>query len=254
MRFATTRYMRLVAVAVLAVVLALSSTVSVYAARESVQVTRLVNPVTIDGKWTTPEEWSDTNRVSTYLLQGPQSTAYVRLKHDADNLYILADFVSDTTQAIAQTKGDPPEDGLNMGIDKDVNDTNVKCCDLYVHLYWTNGKSAPEPIDPAWLQGTISYDATNDPDSKTSHAIYELAIPMGTFEKNSAFRISVWDPARVVNVQWPKYQGSWSMQYFGDLAFSEVVVPELPLPAIVLLLSLVLTYLTVRRRSHDVRA
>jgi hypothetical protein len=239
----------IVAVAVLTVVLALSSAQNAYAARESVQVTKLANPVTIDGKWTTPSEWSDTNRVSMYLLQGPQSTAYVRLKHDADYLYILADFISDTTQAIGQTKGDPPEDGLNMGIDKDVNDTNVKCCDLYVHLYWTNGKSAPEPIDPAWLQGTISYDARNDPDSKSSHAIYELAIPMGTFEKNSAFRISVWDAAMGVNMQWPQYKGSWSMEYFGDLMFSDVVVPELPSPALFLLLSLVVTYAIVRRRK-----
>lgn len=238
----------------LAMMLVSVSLVPVFAARESVQVTRLVNPVTIDGKWTTPDEWSDTYRVPMYLLQGPQSTAYMRLKHDADYLYILADFISDTTKATAQTIGDPAEDGLNMGIDKDVNDTNVKCCDLYVHLYWANGKTSPETISPPWLQGTISYDATNDSDSKTSHAIYELAIPMGTFENNSALRISVWDPARGVNMQWPQYKGSWSMAYFGDLVFSDIIVPELPLGTIVLLASLVFaTALVPRRRLPSKR-
>jgi hypothetical protein len=241
--------MKLVAIAVLAVVLTLSSAPNTYAVRESVQVTKLVNPVTIDGKWTTPEEWSDTNRVSMYLLQGPQSTGYVRFKHDADSVYILVDFISDTSPATTQTTGNPALDGLNIGIDKNVNDANTKCCDVYVTLNWNNGKSAPESVEPPWIQGTISYDATNDSDSKTPHAIYELAVPMPTFEMNSAVRISVWDATRGVNMHWPKYEGSWSMAYFGDLLFSEVVVPEIPLPALVLLLSIVVTCTIAKRRK-----
>ena len=82
-----------------------------------------------------------------------------------------------------------------MGIDKDVNDTKTSP-DVTIQLSWNNGKSSPEAVESTMGQGTISNDATNDPDSKTPHAIYELAIPMGTFEKNSAVRISVWDPER----------------------------------------------------------
>jgi hypothetical protein len=240
----------------LAVVLVSVSLVPVFAARESVQVTRLANAVTVDGKWTTPDEWSDTNRVSMYVIQGPQSTGYLRLKHDADYLYLLVDFISDTTPASKQTQtgGQSDYDSFNAGIDQNVNDTNTKCCDVYVTLNWNNGKSAPESVEPAWIQGTMSYNATNDPDSKTSHAIYEFAIPMGTFENNSAIRASVWDRSRAVNMHWPKWQGSWSMTYFGDLVFSDIVVPELPLGTIVLLASLVFaTALVPRRRLPSKR-
>ena len=153
------RSMKLVAVAVLAVVLTLSSAPNTYAVRESGRVTRLANAVTIDGRWTTSEEWSDTSRVSMYLVQGSQGTAYVRFKHDADFLYILVDPISDTTEARLQTDGQPAADQLNMGIDKDVNDTKTSP-DVIIQLSWNNGKSSPEAASPPWIEGTISYDAT----------------------------------------------------------------------------------------------
>ena len=227
--------------------------VPAFAARESVQVTRLANPVTIDGKWTTTDEWSDTNRVSMYLVQGPASTGYVRLKHDADFLYLLADFVSDTTMASAQ-KGQTGShyDHFAVGIYTNVNDTNTKCCDHGVDLAWYNGKSAPDPVQPTWVQSAMSYDGTNDPDSSKSHAIYEIAIPMGTFENSSALGISVWDWSRVVNMHWPQWQGSgnsWDMRYFGDLVFSQVVVPEFPLDATALLTVVVLATVLITKRE-----
>lgn len=246
--------MRLLLIAALALMLALSLASNVYAARESVQVTRLANAVTIDGKWTTSDEWSDTYRVSMHLVQGSKGTGYVRFKHDTDFVYILVDLISDTTEARLQTSGNPAADALNMGIDLNVNDTKTSS-DLTIQLSWNNGKSGPEAVSPPWVQGTISLDATNDPDSKTPHAIYELAIPMGTFEMNSAVRISVWDPGTKggLNMHWPRFQGSWDTKYYGDLVFSEVVVPELPLPALVLLLSLIVTCTIAKRRKGSAR-
>ena len=78
--------------------------VSVSLARDSLVVPRLVNPVTIDGKWTTPDEWSDTQRVSMYVAEGPESTGFLRIKNDDQYLYLLVDFVSDTTPAIRQPR------------------------------------------------------------------------------------------------------------------------------------------------------
>jgi hypothetical protein len=223
----------------------------VFAATESVQVTKLANPVTVDGKWTTPNEWSDTHRVSMYVVQGPTSTGYVRLKHDSNFLYLLVDFISDTTPAGKQTSSSGSHyDDLNIGIDKNVNDTNTECCDLSVNLTWENKKTAPNPVDPPWVQGSMSYNATNDPDSGTSHAIYEIAVPMPTFEMNSAIRISVWDQSRSVNMHWPNYQGSWSMKYFGGLVFSDIVVPEFSINvAAVLLVATVTVSLLLRKRT-----
>jgi hypothetical protein len=225
-------------------------------ARESVQVTRLANAVTVDGKWTTGNEWSDTNRVSMYIIQGNQSIGYVRLKHDNNFLYTLVDFISDITPASTQPKGKEYFDGLYIGIDQNIIANNTQCCDVSVSLRWNNGRNAPEQISPWWTNGTMSYDATNDPDSKTSHAIYELAIPMRTFEKSSAMRISVFDFTRGVNMHWPNYEGSnpsdaWNMANFGDLLFSEIVVPEMPSGAFVILASALFTTLVVIRRRRQ---
>jgi hypothetical protein len=248
---------KFVSLGVLAIVLTLSSP-NVYAARESVQVTKLANPVTIDGRWTNPDEWSDTNRVSMYLLQGPQSTGYIRLKHDPDFLYLLVDFVSDTTKANDQTLGTGDTfDGLNVGIDY-VNLLKTNCCDVYVQLKWSNGMSVPAQTTPSWVESAISYDATNDPDSATAHAIYEVAFPKESIAPSNvaiAARISVWDWSRGVNMHWPQWQGptgvsGWDTKYFGELTFSEVTVPELPLPALVLVLSLAVTYAVVTRRAY----
>jgi len=201
--------------------------VSAPLARESLAVPRLVNPVTIDGKWTTPEEWSDGQRVSMYVAEGPESTGFLRIKNDDQYLYLLIDFVSDTTPAIRQPRGQPAHwsyDGVSVGIDKHANEQkSTDEADLEIGLMWWSGYDAPEPVTPAdaWIEGVMSYDATNDPDSQTSHALYELAIPMQMFENPSAIRASVWDISRGVNMHWPAYEGSWSARQFGDLIFSQ---------------------------------
>lgn len=198
--------------------------------RESLQVTKLVNPVTLDGKWSSPTEWSDTNRISLYLVQGPESTGYLRVKHDTDKLYLMVDFISGITPANAQTSSSGSAyDSTNFGIDQNINDTKTTQ-DVTVLLKWENGKSAPDAVSPPWVSGAMSYNGTNDPDAPRSaiHAVFEFAVPMGTFENPSAIRVSVWDQSRGVNMHWPSWQGSWSTTYFGELVFSEVTVPEFP--------------------------
>ena len=109
----------------------------------------------------------------------------------------------------------------------------------------------------------MSYDATNDPDSQTSHAIYELAIPMQTFASPSAIRVSVWDVSRGADMHWPAYEGSWSTKYFGDLVFPKqqetmthedgiraTQIEPVVLLAIAVVVSLVLVPLYLRRRRR----
>jgi len=231
--------------------LASSLSTSVFAAKESAIVTKLTNPVSVDGKWTTSDEWSDTNRVSMYLVQGPDSVGYLRFKYDAEYLYLLVDFVSDTTMATTQTTGNPAADHLAIGIDQDVNDTNTTR-DVLIQLQWMNGKDTPAPASPPWVKGAISYDATNDSDSQTPHAIFELTIPMSAFIKNSAIRVSVWDPSRAVNMHWPAIQDrtrAWSTEYFADLIFSDVVVSKFTFGPATTLASTVLAPLVLTRRK-----
>ena len=103
--------------------------VPVSLARDSLAVPRLMNLVTIDGKWTTPDEWSDTQRVSMLVAEGPESTGFLRVKNDDQYLYMLLDLVSDTTPAIRQTRGLPGHwsyDGISVGIDEHANEQKPK--------------------------------------------------------------------------------------------------------------------------------
>jgi len=268
---------------VLLVLILSSVLVSVSVARDSLAVSKLVNPVTIDGKWTTPDEWLDTQRVSMYVAEGPQSTGYLRIKSDDQYVYLLVDFISDTTPAIRQSRGEPVHwsfDGVSVGIDEHANEQKPKpvgerddfaeCVSgsrcVLIELKWLSGYSAPQPVTPsdAGIDGAVSYDATSNPDSQTSHATYELAMPMQIFTSPSAIRVSVWDPSRNVNMHWPAYEGSWSTKYFGNLVFSkqqESMTHEegtratpiepvmlLAIAAVLVVLVLVLLYFTRRHR------
>jgi hypothetical protein len=270
---------------VLLALISSSVLVSVSVARDSLAVSRLVNPVTMDGKWTTPDEWSDAQRVSMYVAEGPESTGYLRIKSDDQYVYLLVDFISDTTPAIRQSRGEPVHwsfDGVSVGIDEHANEQKPKpvgdrddfaeCVSgsrcVLIELKWLSGYDAPQAVTPsgASIDGAMSYDATNDPDSQTSHATYELAIPMQMFTSPSAIRVSVWDVSRGVTMHWPTYVGSWSTKYFGDLVFSkqqESMTHEegtratpmepvmlLAIPAAVVVLVLVLLYF---RRRHRVQ-
>jgi hypothetical protein len=258
--------------------------VSVSLARDSLAVPRLVNPVTMDGKWTTLDEWSDAQRLSMHVAEGPESTGFLRIKNDDQYLYLLVDFISDTTPAVGQTRGEPVHwcyDGVSVGIDEHANEQKPKplgdrddfaeCVSgstcLLIEVRWLSGYDAPQAVTPSdvSIDGAMSYDATNDPDSQTSHAIYELAIPTQTFVSPSAIRVSVWDVSRGVNMHWPTYEGSWSTKYFGDLVFPKQQgtmtheegtratpmepVVLLAIAVVVVLLVLVLLYF---RRRHRV--
>jgi hypothetical protein len=205
-----------------------------------------------------------------HVTEGPESTAYLRIKNDDQYLYLLVDFVSDTTPAIRQLRGQPSHwsyDGVSIAIDKHANEQKpTDEADLVIVLMWWSGYDAPEPVAPsdAWIEGAMSYDATNDPDSQTSHAIYELAIPMQMFENPSAIRISVWDISKEANMHWPTYGGSWSPKYFGDLIFSQQpeattheesagatpMEPVILLAIAVLVVVVVLALLYLRRRRR----
>ena len=219
-----------------------------------------------------------------YVAEGPESIGYLRIKSDDQYLYLLVDFISDTTPAIGQSRGEPVHwsfDGVSVGIDEHANEQKPKpvgdrddfaeCVSgsrcVLIELKWLSGYSAPQPVTPsdAGIDGVMSYDATSDPDSQTSHAIYEFAVPMQMFTSPSAIRVSVWDPSRGVNMHWPTYEGSWSTKYFGDLVFpkqQETTAREegnmatpiepiilLVIAVVVALLALVLLYF---RRLHRV--
>jgi hypothetical protein len=100
---------------VLAVVLLLTLSSLTYAKAEtsnSATCYMLETPVTLDGKWTSADEWNDA--VSLPMKFNPNfknygytenGTAYCMVKHDQEKLYVLVDAVSSTSASGARAKG-----------------------------------------------------------------------------------------------------------------------------------------------------
>lgn len=54
------------------------------------------NPVTVDGKWTTADEWTDANERVLVPSKGATGKAMFRAKHDSNYVYVLFEFLTDT--------------------------------------------------------------------------------------------------------------------------------------------------------------
>lgn len=76
-------------------------------------------PVTIDGRWTTPDEWSDASLtvIPVYRDSALNGTGCLYAKHNATDFFFLVDFVS-ATQLI------PSSDYASITIDSLHNDGN----------------------------------------------------------------------------------------------------------------------------------
>jgi hypothetical protein len=193
----------------------------------------LVNPVTIDGKWTNPQEWSDASqtpqRIGYFAGNGSRVAVDVRilLKHDDRNLYALVDFLSDPSVSPGLSNPDSAWfylDTLGNGGDKEQKD------DLAAWINWRSAtKAAVELLDyqdkgvslPEGMQGASSADASNDPFSSSPHMIYEISIPRSLFNGPS-------DPAMLVHVQdhTPVDPKTWKPTIMSDFPFGSSRMPS----------------------------
>jgi hypothetical protein len=96
----------------------------------------LQNPVTIDGKWTSPKEWTD-------ALQVDCGWGWIAVKDDSSFLYVLVDFVKDTSTG----NGDW---GFVSWDQKNDGGTKPRSDDYRLVLQYTNTTSFQSMI----LQGT----------------------------------------------------------------------------------------------------
>ena len=146
-----------------------------------------VNPVIIDGMWTTEDEWSD---AAEFLEDG----AIFAIKDDAEFLYVLMDFVEDKKME----SGDLGGINLDLYNDKEdkpqPDDFSLSLIHSYPEgtkrwIFQGNGthwiviwKEDMDIADPLGIMSASTNVTDNNPYSKSPHVIYEFAIPRFIFE------------------------------------------------------------------------
>ncbi|MCX6659188.1 MAG: hypothetical protein NTX81_02230, partial [Candidatus Bathyarchaeota archaeon] len=154
----------------------------------------LKNPVTFDGKWTNPEEWSDVPEIKlehykTFAAFYPNTgIVYLRIKHDDSNLYF---FMDDTTNT--DPKGVPGQGWSFTGIFLDPNNHKsnlIKEDDSMQAVSWVGGtpqfSTLKGPSDVWKLENakhspvTVKYTMGTTEKSSIPHVVSEGVIPIGS--------------------------------------------------------------------------
>jgi ketosteroid isomerase-like protein len=199
---------------------------------------KLTQPVTLDGKWTTPEEWSDAVVVPmeyspTAALEFPNNgTAYLLVKHDTHYLYIMVDYISDTTPGSAAMPNTWWE-GAYVYFDPMKNRGSEPQQDDYVYELAVSGGQEWHARVPVknnaydWKASiempsasAFSSDVTNDPHSKNKHVIYEFKIPLPK-ETEVGFFAAAIDTGSKSYMTWPGKVRDWTLDGWSTLKLSE---------------------------------
>jgi hypothetical protein len=141
-----------------------------------------VNEVTIDGKWTTSNEWEDAIEFPIKFGFTHYIFGYFLIKDTEEFLYVMIDYTPDVTL----------EDGdsgrIRLDIDND-GSNSPKTDDYIISIEWNendtgisvqqgNGSEWIMPTNiPEGIKGASTNNGENNPYSRNQHLIYEFAIP-----------------------------------------------------------------------------
>lgn len=174
-------------------------------AKENMLSPKSENTLVIDGKWTTADEWSDALEGKLKFTEG-SGEAYIRLKHDAESLYVLIDYVSlkepkeeDTAIIMIDTTSDggdilQKDDlilmsplgpvGLGYGHGPYITTENA-----WMAIAWGTGFKTLDDFtyedweeEPEGFSAASATDAENNPYSTEDHVIWEFGIPKSEFK------------------------------------------------------------------------
>jgi len=194
----------------------------------------LTDPVDVDGKWTNPQEWSDASE-SLMVAQLGNGTAYVRTKHDADYLYVLVDYVSDTVLGAGDyctIRFDAKGDGGNAPREDDYSFV-LEWLTAASSSFWMRQGTGVSwggltgPVGGATVKSDCKPSA--DPYFAAAHMVYEFKIPLAIFASsmNSAICVDVQDryPSGITML-WPTTYNTERPSTWGKLTISAVPIPE----------------------------
>lgn len=239
-----------------------------------IQVPFSSNIPIIDGQWSTSTEWMDTSE--TKLENEFNQTAYLRIKHNMTQIFVLIDFVTDHSSSTYDQGGicfDTSNNGGDLPQDDDylfgiLAGQSPKQVDMY------KGTASGEKPADAWVRiflpeviGRASFSSLNDPyEGSRNHRIYEFCIPCKYLDvaSNYGFYAFVCDWHNDTLLEWPKDSGGiWergpvgaytippSPQNWGDI--NGDFVPEFPtfLVPLLFMLATLLTTIVYRRRIRN---
>jgi len=240
--------------------LSLSNPITYAAESIDIHVPLATVPITVDGKWTTADEWTDGQEMHS-------SGALWRIKHDADYLGAIGHFVQFDSKSTSQRSLDaawvyldtrkdggstPKEDDYAFGI---VFPTSSQSS---LQMLRGNGTGWTE-IQPAHSAAS-SLDTINSPYKKRGpYAIYELKIPknlMGPDTTSVNARFSMHDGSTDT---WTVLPGGSSRdnpsQWIANLLLLSTPIPEFHELTLPLVLALGLPMLALRKfRANRARA
>jgi len=154
--------------------------------RNTITSDKLVNEVTIDGRWTNQDEWKEASRHRLFFLGTGEGD--LRVKDDENFLYVLIDYFTD----LQREKGDFA--GIILDTRHDFGD-EPRPDDLMLQCTWNSdvehGAGAvkwrggnPQGLNwrevvqlPSGSEVDSSDDTSNNPVSIEPHMMYEFKIP-----------------------------------------------------------------------------
>ena len=211
--------------------------------------------VTIDGKWTTSEEWTDALTVTLVksFSSSENATAYLCAKHDDSSFYFLIDFVS-ATSLNATYDGtaiiiDPLHDGGNR----------PQSDDRRFDSTWTGGQMAIGTGAAEWnwnstlSQGVeIDISMTNSSHLSQQHEVSEFKIPFSVFPElkdtvgfaaaayagsDTSFMLATWQEDNLA------IPNTW-----GELTVSSQSITEFEIVPFVMVIGIVATLVILNKR------
>jgi hypothetical protein len=223
----------------------------VIAESNQVSIPILTKKVTLDGMWTYVDEWGDAVEIAT-----PGGS--FRLKHDQSYLYILFDYVNDTSLENYDVAWAYIDTLKNGG-------TAPQTDDFAFSLQWSSPTQSSLVVQKGtgtdWMTTTLalhsavsSIDATNDPYSSTPHVIYEFKIQLSILQEgvtSIGVRLTMQNGATGTSIVWPKDSSRFEPNGWGNMELGPSPIPEFSAILPTLALGLIpLLYLLKRSKKQ----
>lgn len=210
---------------------------------------------TIEGEWTTPDEWTDAEERE---LDG-SLTVYFRLKYAwSDSTvyqYILIDFVNDTTNDAEDEFSvyfDAHHDGGTSPQPDDFKIVLVGHSFSGLHVYQGDGAGWTETTDFDWPSDLVIVNGINpSPASSTPHWIAEFRVNSTWLDllNNYWLRVAAYDASGGGNQVWPDSYGG-TPDDWGLTITKFTQIPEFPSLAPLLIMLVALSAIMYYLKKH----
>lgn len=222
-----------------------------------------MDEIIFDGKWTFPTEWKDSS-LNEYSYEG--MSIKLRSAHQDNFMYFYVDALSDFTLNKGMDEAIICVDGQNnKNIIPDEDDYCFSATLGNKHGVVFQGNSTnkitnnfKKITNPENFIGVSNVSDENNRYSKIPHVSYEFKIPIDIIQRsdNYGFYLSVYDADSSIFYTWPyelHKENSFMIpapNNWGDIISPDKSLPELNLPLIVLMIS-ILTIIILQSKTNS---